>query len=117
MWRTWMIAFVALTAPALAQAELAKVNSKTAFVELINGKTLRRPLVRLEVLPTGSITGMGMTWEVEGSWTWQDGYFCRDLYWGGDELGYNCQEVSADGNRIRFRSDRGAGDYADFRLR
>lgn len=105
-----------LAGPALA--ELVKVENQNQFVDLVNGKTLTRPLVKLTVSPDGRIAGRGARWDVEGSWSWRDGYFCRDLFWGGDALGYNCQEVRADGNgRIKFTSDRGAGDSALFRLR
>jgi hypothetical protein len=114
-----LVAFAAALAllPGLASAELAKVSSKTEFVELVSGKTLRRPFVSLQVTPEGAISGTGAAWDVEGNWTWQDGYFCRDLYWGGDPLGYNCQEVRRSGDTIRFTSDRGNGRSADFRLR
>ncbi len=100
----------------VASAELVKVNTYEEFVSYINGKTLKRPLVKLTVSTNGKIEGTGIRWPVEGTWRWQDGYFCRDLYWDGDPLGYNCQEVRAKGNRIRFTSDRGAGDSAEFRL-
>lgn len=99
-----------------AQAELRKVNTYEEFVSVVLGKTLKRPLIELRVTKDGRIEGRGMRWDVEGTWRWQDGYFCRDLYWGGDDLGYNCQEVRAKGNRIRFTSDRGAGRSAEFGL-
>lgn len=104
------------TTPAFA--ELIKVDDQGKFVQLMNGKTLTRPLVKITVTPDGQIEGYGAAWAVEGTWSWQDGYFCRDLFWGGDALGYNCQEVqaSADG-RVKFTSDRGAGDSAMFSLR
>ncbi|MCV3270253.1 dihydrodipicolinate reductase [Roseobacter sinensis] len=100
-----------------AAAEFAKVDSQDEFISLIQGKELRRPFVRLEVSSEGQISGMGAAWPVTGSWTWQEGYFCRDLFWDGDPLGYNCQEVRAHENRIIFTSDRGTGDSAEFRLR
>ena len=100
-----------------AMAEFAKVTDRNQFLEIVTGKTLSRPFVKLRVAPDGSISGRGARWDVTGDWNWRDGYFCRDLYWGGDELGYNCQEVRAKGNRIRFTSDQGRGDSADFRLR
>lgn len=98
-------------------AEFAKVDSADEFKKIIAGKTLTRPLVQLQVSPAGEISGRGMRWDVTGSWTWNDGYFCRDLFWGGDALGYNCQEVRVRDGRIRFTSDRGEGPFADFRLR
>ena len=100
-----------------AQAEFAKVESQSDFVRLIDGKTLSRPLIRLQVHADGRIEGRGAGWDVSGSWRWRNGYFCRDLSWGGDDLGYNCQEVRAYGRKVRFTSDRGEGDSADFRLR
>ncbi|TMM52353.1 dihydrodipicolinate reductase [Sulfitobacter sabulilitoris] len=100
-----------------AWAEFAKVQDQSEFVSLVNGKTLTRPFVSLEVLPDGRISGTGAAWSVTGQWTWQAGYFCRDLYWGGDAMGYNCQEVQATDGKIRFTSDKGAGDSAEFRLK
>ena len=99
-----------------AHAEMQKLNTVNEFVTVVQGKTLSRPLIKLTVSSDGRISGRGATWPVEGDWRWQDGYFCRDLYWGGDALGYNCQEVRAHGNRIRFTSDKGAGDSAEFRI-
>ncbi|MDF3415382.1 dihydrodipicolinate reductase [Sulfitobacter sp. M57] len=104
-----------LASPALA--DLQKVTSRDAFVALVDGKTLTRPLVRLQVLPNGQITGKGATWKISGKWVWKDGYLCRSLNWGGDDLGYNCQEIKSDGSRMRFTSDRGSGDSAEFNLR
>ncbi|MHA6324624.1 dihydrodipicolinate reductase [Roseivivax sp. CAU 1753] len=106
---------VALSAPVMASAE--RVVSKPEFVDLVQGKKLTRPLVELQVTPDGAIAGTGAAWDVTGKWTWQDGYFCRDLVWGGDSLGYNCQMVTATGDRITFTSDRGQGRSAGFTLR
>ena len=99
-----------------ASAELAMVSSQSDFVRLITGKTLSRPLIKIKVAEDGSISGKGARWAVTGDWMWRDGFFCRSLYWGGSELGYNCQEVRASEGRVRFTSDRGEGDSADFKL-
>lgn len=100
-----------------ALADLTKVSQQSEFVRLVSGKTLSRPMVRLEVIDDGTIIGKGLKWGVSGNWTWRDGYFCRDISWGGDDMGYNCQEVRANDGRIRFTSDRGKGDSAEFRLK
>ncbi len=112
--------FAAVTAALLAtsaQAEFQKVDNQAQFTQLVSGKTLTRPMIKLEVSPQGAISGTGLRWEVSGNWTWQNGFFCRDLFWGGSDLGYNCQEVRVNGDSIRFTSDRGTGRFADFRLR
>ncbi len=100
-----------------ASADFQKVNDKSRFIDIIEGKTLTYPLVRLRVTEDGRIEGIGARWEITGDWTWRDGYFCRNLFWGGDEIGYNCQEVRVNDNRVRFTSDRGEGQSAVFRLR
>ncbi|MEM7318465.1 MAG: dihydrodipicolinate reductase [Pseudomonadota bacterium] len=101
----------------MASAEFAKVSDEAEFKAIVDGKTLTRPMVNLQVSSAGEITGKGLVWPVNGSWTWQNGYFCRDLNWGGDNLGYNCQEVRVKEGRIRFTSDQGRGPYADFQLK
>ena len=106
-----------LSAAGTASAEFAKIDSQDDFVRLVTGKELTRPFVNLTVTSDGRIKGMGASWEVTGEWTWRDGFFCRSLFWGGDDLGYNCQEVKSNGERLRFTSDQGTGQSAVFRLK
>ena len=110
-----LAAAIAFATP--AAAEYQTVQTRAEFVALVSGKTLIRPLVRLEVRPDGNISGKGAAWEVSGKWQWKDGFLCRSLVWGGDDLGYNCQQVKAKGSRMRITSDRGTGQSAEFRLR
>ncbi len=118
MKKVFMIACASILAMSqAAHAEFQKVESQSAFVSAIEGKKLRRPLVELSVTSTGGISGTGAIWEISGNWTWKDGFFCRSLEWGGDDLGYNCQEVTLNGEKIRFTSDKGFGQSADFSLR
>ncbi|MEO9649471.1 MAG: dihydrodipicolinate reductase [Roseobacter sp.] len=100
-----------------AAAEFSHVREQSDFVALVAGKELKRPFIKLEVSTDGGISGMGAAWPVTGEWTWHNGYFCRDLFWDGDALGYNCQKVEAAGDRIKFTSDKGTGKSAEFRLR
>lgn len=100
-----------------AQADFTKISNQGEFLRHVSGKTLTRPLIEIRVTPDGRIEGRGSAWDVTGNWSWKDGYFCRDLYWGGDSLGYNCQEVQVSGGRMRFTSDRGSGMSAVFRLK
>ena len=109
------LAFGVIGGPALA--EFQKIDTAAEFARLVDGKTLTRPMIRLKVTPQGAISGKGLSWDVTGRWNWKNGYFCRDLNWGGDDLGYNCQEVRVNGRKIRFTSDRGTGNYADFNLK
>ncbi|MEM7472804.1 MAG: dihydrodipicolinate reductase [Pseudomonadota bacterium] len=105
-----------LFAPLAAQA-FDKVDTRDEFLSLVDGKTLRLTGIRVEVMPSGQIKGRAFGRGVKGAWQWRDGFFCRSLYWGSRDLGPNCQEVRAEGAKIRFTSDRGQGQYAVLNIR
>ncbi|NKX45541.1 dihydrodipicolinate reductase [Roseibacterium sp. KMU-115] len=105
------------TADAAGAEGFSVVQSADRFVSLVDGRELRRFGIRLNVTSEGQIEGQAFGSPVTGEWTWEGGYFCRDLYWGGDDLGYNCQLVQENGDTLRFTSDRGAGMFADLTLR
>lgn len=110
-------AFLSLaTANPVAAEEFSVVGSADRFVSLVNGRELRRLGIRLTVTAEGQIIGRAFGAPVTGEWTWQGGYFCRDLFWNGDDLGYNCQLVQESGDTLRFTSDQGAGMSADLTL-
>ena len=103
--------------PAAADAGFRKINSKTEFLEVTQNRAMEILGISVFVTPDGKIGGKAYGRNVSGAWRWQDGYFCRDLFWGERDLGPNCQEVRVDGNRIRFASDRGSGMSAVLTLR
>ncbi|PXW72213.1 hypothetical protein C7964_101322 [Loktanella sp. PT4BL] len=106
-------------APAVADSYVP-IKDQATFVSLVEGRELSNFFygVSLSVSPDGSIAGSAIGWDIVGNWTWEDGYFCRELSWGGDPIPYNCQLVEARGDdRLRFTVDQGAGDSASFRLR
>ena len=100
-----------------ARSEYLVIKDKNTFIAAIKDKTLKRPLIRLEVTEDGKIIGRAAMLSVTGQWTWENSYFCRDLFWGSRNLGYNCQQVSRSGKKIRFTSDKGEGDFADFTVK
>ncbi len=93
------------------------VSSRDSFVSLVQGRELRRFGIRLTVASDGSITGRAFGTPVTGQWDWNDGYFCRDLFFGEEDLGFNCQLVQVNGETLRFTTDQGQGIYADLTLR
>lgn len=110
-----------LTAPGAASADdFVPIKEKDQFLDLIKDRKLRIGLynLSLSVLPDGRIDGSAMGWDITGKWSWQDGYFCRQMDWSGMEISYNCQLVEAQGaEKLRFTVDQGKGDSATFRLR
>lgn len=112
---------IALTIAAPVSAEsFQPVKEKTRFLDLIKDRELRIGLynLSLNVLPDGRIDGSALGWKITGSWSWKDGYFCREMDWSGMEIDFNCQLVEAEGSeRMRFTVDQGKGDSATFKLR
>lgn len=111
---------LSVSSAAMAE-EFTQIPDQSTFQSTVVGKELRLTgygpiVVELTVLPDGEITGRGLGRPVTGAWRWEDGYFCRDLFWGQRDLGANCQAVLTQGETVRFVSDQGAGDSADFRL-
>lgn len=116
----WAICLGLVTAsPALA-TDFVAVRDKGAFLELLQGRALHIGIYNLvlNVAPDGQIYGSALGWDIDGTWTWQDGYFCREMNWSGTEIPLNCQLVEVRGTeKMRFTVDRGVGRSAAFNLR
>jgi hypothetical protein len=110
---------LALPIPALAE-DFVPVREKGPFLDLIKDRDLKIGLynLSLSLMPDGRIDGTAMGWKISGSWSWKDGYFCREMDWSGMVIDYNCQLVEVYGvEKLRFTVDQGRGDSAVFKLR
>jgi len=105
-----------LTAAPAKSEEFQTISERDSFLALVKGKQLTRLGIKLDVLSSGQIQGRAFGKTVKGQWNWKNGYFCRDLYFGEQDLGPNCQVVKANGRTLRFIADQGAGQSADLRL-
>ncbi|MEM9425418.1 MAG: dihydrodipicolinate reductase [Pseudomonadota bacterium] len=116
--RLAIAALIAVFIAGPASAEFKRVTDRESFVSLVQDRNLTRLGIRLNVSEGGHIKGRAFGQNVSGQWNWSSGFFCRNLYVNGDILdGDNCQTVEVRGDTVRFTSDKGAGDYADLRLR
>ena len=116
-----ILAFVLVSGGAALAFE--RVEDRSDFINTVRGKELLitrpfflRSAIKLEVSSDGEITGRAMSQPVKVDWRWENGLFCRDLFWGERNLGPNCQVVEVLGDRIRFTADYGRGKSADFRI-
>ncbi len=124
MKRTLMAAALAVTAGTLAAGDavaqsMSRVTDVAQFNQILAGKQLRLGLfgIALTVAPNGTISGTASGYDVTGAWTWDNGFFCRQMNWGGTEIPYNCQLIEFGGGQMRATSDQGAGDDATFNVR
>jgi hypothetical protein len=112
-------ALVALTSVP-ARADFVPVSDKGEFLAMLEGRELRLGVfqIAIQITPDGQINGSALGWDMNGTWAWEDGYFCREIDWSGKAIPYNCQLVEVDdGEKMRFTVDKGAGDEATFNLR
>ena len=117
--RHLILALTLILTPGMALA-YERISDQQSFVALISGKTLSNRLygVSLNVSANGSIAGKAWGADITGNWAWDNGFFCRDMTWGNNLVGYNCQLVEVrDDNELRFTSDQGTGENASFKLR
>lgn len=119
---TLVVGLLAASA-ATAQEQFQRVQSKSDFVALVDGTELSilrpfylRNAIKLQVFPQGEIAGTALRKPVTGAWSWENGFFCREMTYGDNTIPSNCQLVAIKGNEMRFISDQGQGDKADFRL-
>ena len=106
---------VTFAAPAMAN-EFVRVAEQEDFLALVSGNNLTRFGISLIVTADGVIAGSAFGQDVTGDWVWDDGYFCRNLFFGDSDLGPNCQVVLVNGTTMRFIADKGEGEWADLDL-
>ena len=104
-----------IAVPAMAEGFI-RIIDRQKFLEVVQDRDLTRFAINVTVTGTGDIVGRAFGQNVTGDWQWQDGYFCRSLFWGNTELGDNCQQVEFRGETVRFTSDRGTGQFADLKV-
>lgn len=115
-----VLAIAALAAGPVLADSFRTISDRDTFVSVVKDRTLQIPLfgIDLRVFEAGQIAGRALGREVRGNWQWsEDGYFCRSLFWGEENVGDNCQLVEVNGKTVRFTSDRGSGRHADLHLR
>ena len=96
-----------------------RILDRLTLLDMVSQKVLILRLfgIKLKIMEDGRIEGKAMGRDVVGDWEWQDGFFCRSMFWGERDIGYNCQEVSINNKKIKFISDRGLGASAKFLIK
>ena len=57
----------------------------------------------------GTMTGKSNGNKVVGTWTWEDGFFCREGKAGGQAFDRDCQMIEISGNKLKITRNKGNG--------
>lgn len=103
--------------PVAASAQ-SRISDQDTFMSLVDGRTLTRPLVRLQVRGDGTVTGLATAQDVSGSWRWQGANFCWEFTLNGQPYQDNiCLVVVQDGDRLQFSEDGNPSNTYIFSVR
>ncbi|MEL6690191.1 MAG: dihydrodipicolinate reductase [Pseudomonadota bacterium] len=94
----------------------AAITEEAAFRSAIVGKTLDFNGSTFTVNANGTISGPWDGSGISGTWTWEDGAFCREGQVGARVLELDCQTWAVNGNVATVTRDRGAGQSFDYTI-
>ncbi|MDU8928740.1 hypothetical protein RXV86_15215 [Alisedimentitalea sp. MJ-SS2] len=103
---------IALATPTAALAEFTRIETSEQFNDQVVGRVITfsvgTTLIHADGTTEGSLTKPQEV-DYTGTWTWEDGFYCRNLVIDGDETGVICMQVEVDGNNLRLIRDKGEG--------
>ena len=106
--------FLALTSAVAAEGK--RIATEAEFRSLVADRALTSDDANFRNLGNGSIVGEFRGRALTGTWNWVGDTYCRTATWGSRNLGYNCQAVFVDGDRVTFVRDEGRGRENSYRI-
>ena len=98
-------------------APMADTMSETSTVlPEIMGKTLSNDAGYVMIMSDGSLTGEFNGKALTGSWTEEDGYFCRKVQLDGEALPDDCQTLTRVEGGIMLGREKGQGSTALYKV-
>ncbi|WP_306151129.1 hypothetical protein [Roseovarius sp. MMSF_3281] len=94
---------------ALAQ-DFKRIKTKSEYTSQVAGKRLVADFGWVKATADGGITGQVNGQPASGNWTWNRGFWCRDITFGDTTLPRNCQAIFVKGNTLVSIRDKGQGD-------
>lgn len=99
------------------QAMADQVKTRQQFIDEVAGKKLVQDDAWVIVSPDGTVEGAGPNGgKISGAWSWDDGFYCRDITINGVAEPRDCQRVVLDGNTVSFVHDKGEGISVDWTI-
>lgn len=104
---------------AVSTSTFVRVDNATAFSETVANRRLEaldNPSVWFRLNSDGTMDGELKRGTVNGTWTFENGYWCREFEAGGRASPRDCQTAELLGNQIRLTRDKGAGDAGIYKI-
>ncbi|QPH53996.1 hypothetical protein [Pontivivens ytuae] len=86
-----------------------RILTRADFRAACAGRTFRIGPDQFTIHADGRLTGRFDGLDLIGTWTWEDGLFCRTATLGTEDLGEDRETIEVNGNRMRYRGDGGHG--------
>lgn len=97
-------------------AGVGAITDEAQFRSAIVGKTLEFNGNTFTVNADGTFSGPWDGNGISGTWTWENGAFCRAGRAGSRTLDRDCQTWAVNGNVATVTRDRGAGSSFDYTI-
>lgn len=92
------------------------ISTQDEYMSSVVGRSVRLGgSSAVTTYPDGTMKGTADGKDVVGTWTWEDGRFCREGTVGSNDMKRDCQKLEIADNRLRVT--RGDGSISEFDLR
>jgi len=109
------VALIVSACAATPITDYQPINTKEEYMAAVMGRTIS--LGNKSATTThadGTMTGTAGGEEVIGTWSWEEGKFCREGTIGDEKLKRDCQKMALAGDQLRIT--RGDGSIGLFKL-
>ncbi|GEM_PF-2199235 len=107
---------VTIMSASFASSNERTITTEKEFRELVVDKKQTADWGHLISRKDGFITGIYKGQDMSGVWKWEGKYYCRTLSIGGKSLGYDCVKSTISGNKLVYRINKGAKEWATVTL-
>lgn len=99
--------------------EFERIASKEQYLELVAGRVaqMKGSNFSSTAFADGTMKGGGGDRKLSGTWTWEDGFFCREGTIGSDVLKRDCQIIEISGDTLKVKRNRGEGENVVLQLK
>jgi len=98
-----------------ATPDYQPIITKDEYMTQVAGRTMNLGSGTTVTHEDGTMTGAVKDGEVKGTWSWEDGKFCREGTVGTEKLERACQMMEVAGDKVRVTRADGSQDVFDLK--